>query len=1066
MATITTRSGKGSALTHTELDNNFTNLNNDKLEVTTAGTTYLAKAGGTMTGAIVFAGAQATATTATPNIVLLTDSTSSTSITTAATPNSVKTAYDFAVAALPLTGGALTGNVSLTVNNSTTGFFVQQTGSGAALRILQAGTGDALLVEDVSSDTTPFRIDASGNTAIGGTLNKVTITAPATGSTLTIADGKTLTASNTLTFTGTDSSSVAFGTGGTVAYLGNAQTFTGAQTAPSFIPTGSGVPTNGVYLPAANTVGVATNSTGRLFVDASGNVGIGPSVSLGAKLDVNETGTTSCVIRAKNDTTSVYLDANNGYSYLNTFSNHPMLFGTNNEERLRITSTGLVGIGTTAPTGALQVNHIYNASGNAFRIYQPTASWGSTALFNSYRYIRTESAATDGEVKDFHVGAGGVAIGYASTPIYGSGDALYVNGRVGIGTASPAAALDVNGAIRSGLGQVVLDNTSQYKVLDFNHSGVRKAFSAYDNTNNWVFINAEAAGSQILLGTVNQERLRITSAGLVGIGTTSPGARLEVAGSIRAKEGTGHLNISHDGTNGSIVNTQGQLLAYADGANSIITHTNGVERIRIAANGNVGIGTSGPTYRLDVQQGAQRILHQGTNSYLDIGQGTTTDQYAYIDLVGDTTYSDYGLRIIRNNTGANTSSVIQHRGTGELSFQTAEAGALTFYTTNTERARIDSSGRLLVGTSTSVWDGLIEVARVGGSQFVGQRYGANAFPAELNFLKSRSASVGTNTILADGDAIANINFRGADGSSYIVCAQILAAVDGTPGANDMPGRLVFSTTADGAASPTARMTIKSDGKVGIGTTEPGCSLEVTGGIRARGGAPGAQGANNNGYAFSGGSGDSDSGMFSSADGTLEFYINSSEQVRITSAGRVGIGTISPSTALHVAGVVTANGFAFPSIQASQADPNTLDDYEEGTWTPSYSPQSGAFSVLTMFRQNARYIKIGRLVTVSARIETQALTIGTASGNLYIVGLPFFPNADGFGAIAYPGTVSRALNWAGDYPLSVSAVDGITTVVIYYRTAVNGLDQLLNVTDLSTSPFCNEMQFTISYMTDF
>lgn len=73
----------------------------------------LPKAGGTMTGNITFAAGQPTATTASPNIVQLTDSTSSTSTTTAATPNSVKSSYDLANAALPASGGTLTGDVTL-----------------------------------------------------------------------------------------------------------------------------------------------------------------------------------------------------------------------------------------------------------------------------------------------------------------------------------------------------------------------------------------------------------------------------------------------------------------------------------------------------------------------------------------------------------------------------------------------------------------------------------------------------------------------------------------------------------------------------------------------------------------------------------------------------------------------------------------------------------------------------------------------------------------------------------------------------------------------------------------
>lgn len=68
--------------------------------------------------------------------------------------------------------------------------------------------------------TSPTLVTPTLGVATATSLNKVAITAPATGSTLTIADGKTATVSNTLTFTGTDSSSVAFGAGGTVAYTG------------------------------------------------------------------------------------------------------------------------------------------------------------------------------------------------------------------------------------------------------------------------------------------------------------------------------------------------------------------------------------------------------------------------------------------------------------------------------------------------------------------------------------------------------------------------------------------------------------------------------------------------------------------------------------------------------------------------------------------------------------------------------------------------------------------------------------------------------------------------------
>ena len=153
------------------------------------------------------------------------------------------------------------------------------------------------------------------------------------------------------------------------------------------------------------------------------------------------------------------------------------------------------------------------------------------------------------------------------------------------------------------------------------------------------------------------------------------------------------------------------------------------------------------------------------------------------------------------------------------------ANSLGLATASTERARIDSSGRLLVGTSsaraaTSFAGGGAQL-QVEGTAYQSSSLSlinnqASADSSYFVFGKSRGTSTGSVTIVNNNDLLGSLWFTGADGTSLIRGAMIEAFVDGTPGASDMPGRLVFSTTADGASSPTERMRIKSTGTVQIG----------------------------------------------------------------------------------------------------------------------------------------------------------------------------------------------------------------------------------------------------------
>jgi hypothetical protein len=163
---------------------------------------------------------------------------------------------------------------------------------------------------------------------------------------------------------------------------------------------------------------------------------------------------------------------------------------------------------------------------------------------------------------------------------------------------------------------------------------------------------------------------------------------------------------------------------------------------------------------------------------------------------------------------------------------TGSNGHFKVTTEGSERARIDSSGRLLVGTSTARSNfynttNLFPGLQLEGSSFqnrflsiVSSDNGGPASCGGLLFARQMSGSVGGNTAVSSGDALGAVSFQGSDGTEFVEGAAIAAFVDGTPGANDMPGRLVFSTTADGASSPTERMRITSVGRVGVGITSP------------------------------------------------------------------------------------------------------------------------------------------------------------------------------------------------------------------------------------------------------
>ena len=232
---------------------------------------------------------------------------------------------------------------------------------------------------------------------------------------------------------------------------------------------------------------------------------------------------------------------------------------------------------------------------------------------------------------------------------------------------------------------------------------------------------------------------------------------------------------------------------YSPGADQLAISTSGTARLFVNGAGNVGIGTTSLVARLDVLTAAASTAIHATD-------GTNAD--LFLDFPSSTI----------------TRFVSEFGAGGQFVFANG--------TSKTERMRIDASGRLLVGTS-SARSNFYNSTNSPQLQIEGndnstaalaiiQDFNANTIGAQLVLAKNNSTTIGTNVLVANGDTLGVVSFQGNDGSEFVEAATINALVDGTPGANDMPGRLVFSTTADGASSPTERMRIKNDGVVIIG----------------------------------------------------------------------------------------------------------------------------------------------------------------------------------------------------------------------------------------------------------
>jgi len=169
------------------------------------------------------------------------------------------------------------------------------------------------------------------------------------------------------------------------------------------------------------------------------------------------------------------------------------------------------------------------------------------------------------------------------------------------------------------------------------------------------------------------------------------------------------------------------------------------------------------------------------------------------------------------------------------------ADTIAFGEGGAEAARFDSSGRLLLGTSTarsnffnSTNTAMYQVEGTGAGTssarasiaVINNNVNSDDDSSYLILARSYGSAAGGNDLVTNGGRLGQISFQGADGTEFVEGASIQAVVDGTSGANDLPTRLVFSVTADGASSTTERMRIRNNGETRFFSNNNTSTLEL------------------------------------------------------------------------------------------------------------------------------------------------------------------------------------------------------------------------------------------------
>jgi hypothetical protein len=829
----------------------------------------------------------------------------------------------------------------------------------------------------------------------------------------------------------------------------------------------------------------------NMVLKPSGYVGIG-TTSPGTKLTVagsdDAAGTGVIEIQTAGGT-NLKIGGDTSYSWIQSHAAKPLYINQLGNNVIFNSGGGNVGIGTTSPGARLTVQTSTASSSDSLRITDGTGiinigHWD--AVTNRFEF--------SGKPTYFiQYGTGN----YISFGTLGSENMrIEAGGNVGIGTSSPGYKLDVNG------------NTNITGNLFFNSNSTLQAARRYVSTaalSNAGYtvigtVTGDALASSVrisLQGTANSVVINVMADILVNhyqdILITSY-AGIYTLLTLRVISNNNELYSIEATTNSAnacttyveIFPLNNETVVFGGSAQTgtSLTHVcvpginvsaTGGSNGNLAVNGDVGIGTTSPNYKLDVS-GSGRFTG-GLNLTSENPQLTFTDTTSGEDDMTLNMNGDY-LEFLSNTTRniltvqGETSAYAGRVGIGTSSpgYKLHVAGNAYINETLYVNQATTVEDTFTVKTATGAYDvAVIDYSGVAGGRIkvytdgilrsqIGSYYGDDTF---FNAGYGGNVGIGTSTpstplggamgLVIDGNTNGDVQIRiQANSTGRTSTDGGLLSISGTAMYlwNYENDALYFGT------NNTARVTITSAGNVGIGTTTPSQKLEVSGGdALIRTAYIGNISAYGTSYASFSHTSRAGAGEYSFLSGNagetyinaktsnpIYFRINNIDKVIINDAGYVGIGTTTPSVELDVNGSVATNAVIFKNSGGG----NTLGYYEENTWTPSIETVNNDIGTVNYSGEPiASYTRIGNVVHTWFTVDISSIGgIGTGTGK--ITGLPYTAASNGapFTAVILDGSV--ILSGAAGRQLKGYIDQGSDYITLYlFNSGTSGYGPIAN-----------------------